>query len=316
VSTPAEDRAPALVRSILAHPTLVAWRRRLVALAAGWPGRDRSVRIAAGLTVFGACWFAVGPDGLQLLGIRAIVPALAGMTAAGQWRLGADRRLPAAAARFWLLLSIALFIFTAGMVVDFAVELSAVLSVPRSTAGEVLLFPIAGLFAIVALVVYPTALKSPLDRARIGLDISIVLFGCAAFVWFFMGSLLWGPGQDLRLLADKLVLPTLTLLAGFAVLRITLAGANVICRRTMFCFVFAASTVTASILMQFTPGSVGGRIGSMLQVLAFGSCVLGVAIQRVEPPTGPTAAATDRRTVRGPRRGQDCQRQPWPSRRR
>jgi diguanylate cyclase len=280
------------VRSIRnANATLDRVWRGLLVFASGPPANNRSVWVAAALTVGAAGWFAVGPDAGQLLAIRAIVPALAGLTAVGQWRLGADRRLPAAAARFWLVLSLALLIFTAGMVVDFvAVGLGAVLHETQANAGGALFYPVAGLFAIVAFVVYPTVLKSTLDRVKIGLDISIVLFSCATFVWYFMGSRLWDPSKGWQAITDGLVLPALTVVAGFAVLRITLAGANVICRRTMYCFVFAAATAAISIFLQVPAESAAGRLGSMLQVLALSACVLGVAIQRGAPPGRASAA--------------------------
>src|SRR4051794_21170221 len=62
---------------------------------------DPTVRAAAIVCVVSGVWFAIGPGGLQMLGIQASTPILAGLTAAGMWRLGADRRLPAAASRFW-----------------------------------------------------------------------------------------------------------------------------------------------------------------------------------------------------------------------
>jgi diguanylate cyclase (GGDEF)-like protein len=299
---PGEDRLRAPVHSIRnADATLVRVWRGLLVFASRPPANNRSVRLAAAVTVAAAGWFAVGPDAGQMLAIRAIVPGLAGLTAVGQWRLGADRRLPAAAARFWLVLSLALLIFTAGMVVDFvAVGLGAVLHKTQAHAGEALFYPIAGLFAIVAFVVYPTALKSTLGRIKISLDISIVLFSCATFVWYFMGSRLWDPSKGWQAITDRLVLPALTVVAGFAVLRITLAGANVICRRTMYCFVFAAAAAAISIFLQVPAESAIGRLGSMLQVLALGACVLGVAIQRGAPPPGRAGATMARPGWRRP----------------
>lgn len=254
---------------------------------------DPTVRAAAVITVAGGVFFAVGPADYQLLGIRALVPVLAALTAAGMWRVGADRRLARAASQFWLLLSLALLMFTAGMVVDFALGLGAVISrnpvemMPTGVSGETLLFPVAGVLAVVALIAYPTSVRSRPDRAKIGLDVAIVLFGGATFVWYFLGSSRWQPGMGWDRLSETLILPALVVVAGFAVLRITLAGADVICRATMACFVVAASAAGASILLNVPPQGAVGRFGSWLQVLALSACVLGMAMQRrVGPATG------------------------------
>ena len=243
--------------------------------------RDRAVQAAAALTIAGAVFFAVGPGDWQALGARAFTPPLAAMTAAGMWRIGADRRLRAASARFWLALALAMCLFAAGMAVDFVARaFGSVFPEADTNAGETLLYPIAGLFAMVALVVYPSALRTRIDRVKIGLDVAIVLFASATFVWYFLGSLRWWPALGWHTLADGLVLPGLTLVAGFAILRITLAGANVISRQTMICFVFAAAATAASIFLDFDGHTLPGRVGSTLQVLGLAACVPGVAIQR------------------------------------
>ena len=247
---------------------------------------DPTVRAAAGITALGGVFFAAGPGEYQLLGVRALVPVLAALTAAGMWRVGADRRLTKAASQFWLLLSLALLMFTAGMVVDFALGLGSAISrkpvdmIPAGVSGETLLFPVAGVLAVVALVVYPSSIRSRPDRAKIGLDVAIVLFGGATFVWYFLGSSRWHPDMGWDRVSETLVLPALVVVAGFAVLRITLAGADVICRRTMACFVFAAAAAGTSILLNVVPDGLVGRFGSWLQVLALSACVLGMAIQR------------------------------------
>ena len=106
--------------------------------------------------------------------------------------------MPPAASRFWLVLSVALLIFTAGMAVDFAIELGKSLNISQIQAGEVVLYPIAGLLVIIALVVYPSAIRSTVDRVKIGLDIAIVLFGSATFVWYYVGRQVWQPGIGFR----------------------------------------------------------------------------------------------------------------------
>jgi hypothetical protein len=240
---------------------------------------DRFVLAAAGLTTAAALWFGLGPDAGQLFGIRAITPVLAGLLAANQWRLGADRRLPAKAARFWLMLSLTLLIFTAGMVVDgLATAAAAMLHIPQMSPGETLLYPVGGLFAVVALVVLPTSLRARTNRRRTALDLAIVLVTCAVFAGYYLERLV--PVPSWQQAADALVLPVLTLVAGAAVARIAFAGLRLICRPTMVYFAFAAAASTTSVLLDVPASSTLGRFGSMLQVLALAAAVLGVSRQR------------------------------------
>lgn len=266
-------------------------------MAAPWPGGvrglvadDRLVQAAIVVTIAAAIWFAVGPDAVQPFSVRAFTPPLAAMTAAGMWRIGADRRLPAASARFWLVLALAMCLFAAGMAVDFVARaLDFALHEARTNAGETLLYPIAGLFAIVGFVVYPTALRTRMERIKIGLDIAIVLFAGATFVWYFysLGGHRWQPADGWQKLADGFILPGLTLVAGFAVLRITLAGATVISRPTMICFVFCAAASGVSIFLDVDGYSGLGRFSSTLQVMGLAACVVGVEIQRRGAPVRP-----------------------------
>jgi diguanylate cyclase (GGDEF)-like protein len=218
------------------------------------------------------------------------------MTATGQRWISRDPRLSVAAARFWRILSLAMFTYTAGMIgdlVSLAIKHRPGFSVAE--AGETLLYPVGALFTVVALVVFPTTAQSRMERIKIGLDVAIVLFGSATFVWYFVASPRWHPSDGWQKLSSGLVLPALSLVAGFAILRIAMAGANVISRSTMSCFIFAAASEAAAIVLDKPAGTPVGRLGLTLQTLGLTACVVGIAIQARSDPMRSTAPAKWRR---------------------
>jgi diguanylate cyclase (GGDEF)-like protein len=255
------------------------------------------VVFALAIAIPALTWFAVGPLDLQRYGSRIATPILAGMIAVGQWRIGrqlldelpaptqrttssrgADAaRLRIASARFWRILAVGMGMYTAGMLVDLTALL---VGFSRRDLGEVVFYPIAGIFSVVALVVFPTVGRERAERVKIVLDVVTVLLGFAIFVWYFLVSQRWRPADGWNELSDGLILPAITLVAGFVILRITLAGASVVGRPTMICFVFGALCAATPIVIGAPPDTNLGRLVSAMYVLGLTACVIGVALQR------------------------------------
>jgi diguanylate cyclase len=254
---------------------------RAATVAARWAvlvGKDRSVAFGLVFGVVAAAWFVVGPAEGQRVAVAVATPVYAGLIAAGQWRVGADPRLRPAAKRFWRILSLSMVMYTAGMLVNLTALVFG-LTVARD-AGETLFFPVGVVFSIVALVVFPTTVRSGGERLRMSLDVTTVLAGSATFVWYFLVSLRWQPTDGWAEFAGGVVLPALILVVGFVILRIMMAGANVISRPTAACFVFGAGCSTIPIIVNAAPGTPTGRLGSVLYVIGFMASVIAVAIQR------------------------------------
>jgi diguanylate cyclase (GGDEF)-like protein len=251
---------------------------------------DGTVAIGLVVSLLGLWLFAFGPHDGQRVGIRMVAPTFAGMLAIGQWRIGRDRRQSRSSMRFWRILAVAMFIYTAGMLVDL---LSFVFALPVLDAGETFLYPVAGICTVVALIVFPTTSQSGAERFRMVLDVVTVLLGSATFVWYFLVSLRWRPENGWHELSDGLIHPGLALVAGFVILRITMIGANVIGRTTTACFVFGALSATGPIIAGAQSDTPVGRAGSVVHVIGFMTCVVGVAIQLRDGPN-PAGGPADR----------------------
>jgi hypothetical protein len=220
----------------------------------GWSGigrqvlTDRLMVAAMAAAAAAATCFAVAPAGWQEPTLRLANPVLCGLTAAGQWRVSRDRALSGPAARFWRLLAGGLGLFALGMAVDLGVHLLGLAGGRFGQGlGETTLFPLAGLVVLIALAVVPTPIRTTAERITIGLDVATVLFGATIFVWYFLVSPRWHPSADTRTLAYGAVLPALTLVAGFAVLRIAAGDRSAVKRPTALCFAAVAAVEVVSI---------------------------------------------------------------------
>ncbi|MBU2669098.1 GGDEF domain-containing protein [Actinoplanes bogorensis] len=152
-------------------------------------------------------------------------------------RTGRVPGLARPAARFWAGLSYALGAYSLGMAVDFtALLVTAVTGREIPMYGAQIVYPLAGLVILYAVFRYPTTTQSRSERLRVGLDVGIVLLGAASFIWYFTVSPRWTPGDNLLWLSDALALPVMVLVAGFGVLRVAFAGAKLLERRTLACF--------------------------------------------------------------------------------
>jgi diguanylate cyclase (GGDEF)-like protein len=238
---------------------------------------DRSVTVVAGLALVSIAFFLFGPVQAQRHGVRVVAPAFALMLAVAMWRTARAPGQIRAAARFWRLLALGMATYTAGMVVDLVMLLaeSALYEI-----GEAAVFPVAGVITIAALMAYPTVSLSGVERLRMLIDVTTVLLASATFVWFFLVSRRWQPGQGWKELTDGLVLPAITLVAGFVIIRIMTSRANIISRPTMACFVIAATCAAAPIFVGADPDVPLGRAGSATYVVGFLASTLGVAWQR------------------------------------
>lgn len=123
---------------------------------------------------------------------------------------------------------------------------------PVAGLGTDVMFPIAGLLTIIAMYQYPTTARTRGERITVGMDAGIVLLGSAVFIWYFSVSLGWTPEAGLTALLQALLQPVLTLVTGFAVLKIAYVGAGVIGRRALMCF---GASVAITVLCGSVPAS-------------------------------------------------------------
>ena len=251
---------------------------RVVARCARLAGTDRLMAFGLVFGIAALAWFAVGPAGGQRVGLAVVAPVYAGLIGVGQLRVGVDPRLRPAARRFWRVLSASMFTYTAGMLVNLTALVFGI-HVARD-AGETLFYPVAAVFTVVALVVFPTAVRSAGERLRMLLDVATVLLGSATFVWYFLVSRRWRPANGWAELADGVVLPGLILVVGFVILRIMMAGANVISRPTAAGFVFGASCIAVPVILDAEAGTAADRVGALVHLTGFLSCLVAIAIQR------------------------------------
>jgi len=240
---------------------------------------------ANAVAVLAIAWFVLAPADTQRPVLRTVTSFLAALTTAGLWQLGRDPRMPAAAARFWRLMALGMLTFTAGMLIDLgALVLREVFALPVGDIGQAVLYPVGGVLALRALMAFPTTAHRPIDKIKLALDVVIVLFGSATFVWYFVASRRWQPYDGWEQLSDGLVLPALTLVGGFVVLRITLAGVNIICRPTVVCFVVGSLAAAIGIVIGPGPDTTQGRVASVIHVIGLTVTVLGVQVQRWQEP--------------------------------
>ncbi len=144
---------------------------------------------------------------------------------------------PKADARFWASTARAIYGYGAGTAIDLAAAVGhLVFGTPNSHLGMQIVYPIAGVLTIVAMYQYPTTARNSVERITVGLDATIVLLGTAAFIWYFNVSRGWTPEAGWPALFSTLILPVLTMVTGFATLKIAFVGAGVISRPTVVCF--------------------------------------------------------------------------------
>jgi diguanylate cyclase (GGDEF)-like protein len=261
----------------------------------GVPGRWRLNRLP-GLALAAAplaaiVWFAAGPDRGQVVALRLITTVLCGATAVGQWQLSREDGMSPPSARFWRILATGLFAFAAGMAVDLAVTLCGGALAAFSDVGTLGLYPVAALLVLIALVMFPAPPRNRVERITITLDAATVLLACAIFVWYFLAAPRLTRSGDFHGLPNSTVLPALTLVAAFALLRIMLDGAQVVRRSVVACFAAAAAIETVTIAIQAPAVTTLGRFSSVLQTAGLAICVLGVGRQRRHQPAPTPAAA-------------------------
>ena len=183
-----------------------------------------------------AVCLSAGPAAVQT-GSNLSGAALMAMGAVALWRTARLPGLPRADRRLWLSLAATLSCYGLGMVVDLAVAAShAVLGTPAAHLAVDFIFPVAGLLTVVALFQYPTTTRTAGERLTVGMDANIVLLAGGVFIWYFSLSRHWDPDDGWGALLGTLVQPLLSLLAGFAMLKIAFVGARVFSRPALVCF--------------------------------------------------------------------------------
>jgi diguanylate cyclase len=203
---------------------------------------------------------------------------------------------PRATARFWASTARAIYGYGVGTAIDVAATLGhLVLGTPNKQLGMLIVFPVAGVLTIVAMYQYPTTARSSGERITVGLDATIVLLGTAAFIWYFNVSRGWTPDAGWPALFSALIVPVLTMVTGFATLKIAFVGAGVISRPTFACF-------GLSIVIAAAPSSIPAHGGALLALntvaalLSPLSSVVGGYLQyKINAETGPRERRSGRR---------------------
>jgi diguanylate cyclase (GGDEF)-like protein len=247
---------------------------------------DRTVLLAVGFSLASVVFFLVGPLTAQRHGVRFVTPPLAILLSVMMWRTARAPGQVRAAARFWRLLGLGLATFALGMLVDLV---NLVAGTGLYEIGEAVVYPVAGVITIAALMAYPTVSLGGVERIRMIIDVTTVLLASATFVWFFLVSRRYEPTGGWPQISDGLVLPAIVLIAGFVIIRMMTSRANIISQTTMVCFVVAASCASTPIIIGADPDEPGGRLGSSLYVAGFLVAILGVAWQRRHVWVGPAA---------------------------
>jgi diguanylate cyclase len=162
------------------------------------------------------------------------------LLAAVMMKLAGLSQLPKAAARFWRTEGWGMYWYAAGIGLDvIGLIVHRVFDGPEIMIGQ-FAFPIAGLFVLVAMFQYPTTARTRGERITVALDAAIVLVAAAAFLWYFSVSRAWVPADGLLALTRALLVPAMTLVTGFAILKIAFVGAGVVSRAPMAWFAVAA----------------------------------------------------------------------------
>jgi diguanylate cyclase (GGDEF)-like protein len=171
------------------------------------------------------------------------------------WRTARRPGLPRADRRLWYSLAATLCCYGLGMVVDLAVAAShAAFGTPMVRVAMAVVYPIAGVLSVVAMFQYPTTVRTVSERVTVGMDVNIVLLGGGVFIWYFSVSRHWDPGEGWAALFGTLIQPLLTLVAGFAMLKIAFVGTNVFTRATLLFFAGGIFLSAASLGLAGTAG--------------------------------------------------------------
>jgi diguanylate cyclase (GGDEF)-like protein len=197
----------------------------------------------------------VGPGAL-LAASNLSGAALMAMGAVALWRTARLPGLPRTDRRLWLTIAAALSCYGLGMTVDLAIAVShAALGTPTVPVAVAFIYPVAGLLTVVAMFQYPTTARTVGERVTVGMDVNIVLLSSGVFIWYFSLSPHWEPSDGWVALLGTLVQPLLTLVTGYAMLKIAFVGANAISRPTLVCFAGCVVLSAAGVGL----ASMGGR---------------------------------------------------------
>jgi hypothetical protein len=228
------------------HRTALVWLRA----DANW---QFAAAAAASVPVLVASVLA-GPDVVKAIS-NLSGAALMFMGALALWRTAWLPTLPRTDRRLWLSIVATLACYGLGMIVDLAIVAShAMLGTPVLNLAVTVIYPLAGLLSVVAMFQYPTAARTVGERVTVGMDVNVVLLSSGVFLWYFSLSRHWDPSDGWVALLGTLVQPLLTLVAGFAMLKIAFVGTNVISRPTLVCFAGCIILSAASVGLASTAG--------------------------------------------------------------
>jgi diguanylate cyclase len=199
-------------------------------------------------------------------------------------------------ARFWASTARAIYCYAIGTAVDLVSDVAHVaFGTPLTSYGADFIYPIAGLLTIIAMYQYPTTARTRGERITVALDTAIVLLGTAGFIWYFNVSHGWTPDAGWLALFNVIVLPVLTMVTGFATLKIAFVGAGVISRPTVVCFAVSILIAAAPSLIPVN-GALLATLSTVTAVLSpLASVVGGVLQYRINRRRGTPEPRTGRR---------------------
>ncbi|GIJ63748.1 GGDEF domain-containing protein [Virgisporangium aurantiacum] len=188
--------------------------------------------------------------------------------------------LPRATASFWRIMSRAMYVYTAGMLAELVSDWAQLFfGVLGQSIGRQYFFPVAGAVTIVAMFRYPTTAVTWAQRVTVALDVANVLLGSTCFLWFFLIGPSWEPSDGLTDLAPAIVAPLVTLMSGFALAKVAIAGAGIMAGRTLAWFAACVGLAAIGSAFQADQGSSADRVNGVLLAGALLCGLVGVTHQ-------------------------------------
>lgn len=204
--------------------------------------------------------------------------------------------LPGATASFWRIMTRSMYVYAVGMLAELVSAWAQLFfGVLGDSFGRQFLFPVAGAFTIVAMFRYPTTAVTWAQRVTVALDVANVLLGGACFLWFFLIGPSWEPSDGLADLAPAIVAPLVTLMSGFALAKVAIAGAGIMAGRTLAWFATCVGLAAIGSAWNGDPGSVANRSAGVLLACSLLCGLVGITHQYRRDRTVPVRLDVGRR---------------------
>jgi diguanylate cyclase len=185
--------------------------------------------VVVALTASAAAWLVAHPHGAHgpqaLLGRVPGILALA-LVAGSLRRVAGTPGLPAAAGRFWNQIALVAALCAAGAVIRGSDLLRASGDETSLRAVSSVIYLVAMLGAVWALLRVPIGPRTTSDWVRLSLDGATVLLGASLFLWYLAFAPMLGGDHSLGAVWAPLAIGTVCLVGLSAVIKIVLAGSG------------------------------------------------------------------------------------------